>query len=80
MTTQVNSASVSRHNEHRPKAVMLCGWGVKAGRPIARIWWHVKLNPCIIRVISESCRDKVVATISAIQIDDYFTLLHSMST
>jgi len=34
------------------RAVMLCGWGVKAG--MARVWWQVNcVNSCITCVISE---------------------------
>jgi len=38
------------------RAVMLCGWGVKAG--MARVWWQVHncVNPRITRVLSECFR------------------------
>ena len=42
------------------RAVMPCGWGVKAGRPTVRVWVAGKTvwSPCYTRAISERFRDK----------------------
>jgi len=46
------------------RALMLCGWGVKAG--MARVWWQVEL----------SALEAKLLRLCVMQIHDYFTSLY----
>ena len=57
------------------RAVMPCGWGVKAGMVCVWVAGKTVWSPCYTRAISECFRG--AARRSAIQIHVYFTLLYS---
>ena len=55
------------------RAVMLSGWGVKAG--MARVWWQVKLCEPLYNTSYLSAGKAKLLRLSTVQIHDYFTLL-----
>jgi len=78
-STQPGHPFVGRRNEYHHRAVMPCGWGVKAG--MVRVWVAGKTvwSPCYTRAISERFRDKerIYKALYKFAYFSFFTIQHS---